>query len=943
MLELSRRLASKDRCVISHFCQFKHEETLKPGLIVARIAVQLAEKIEAYKAAVEGHKDAEELERLLQHAQDKPELAMRNVVIAPLQQIMGQGRPRQIVLILDGLDESLEIDGAPGLSGGRGTTLVDLVLDPNVNLPPWFRVLIASRPIDRVLTEEVQRHFRLLSLEPDDGVHGDSDVLDYVRARAEGTPEIKRFVDDARRSTEALAKQIRGESKGRFLLARLVLDDIASNLINADRFDHLPVRVGAFYDESFTVRISRFGLEPARVQDLLGLVAVARAPLAPVTLAAILAEMPSEPHPMRWTGQQVLDIFNAFSGLLIKDGVGGINFAHFSLKQWLEDRDGLGASTPLRYRVDAARAEAALLEYCKKMSKLALDDTGAFQRYLEEFGVELFVKRREFACAAELQNSMRAMMRELRKPNMAERRAQLTSLEQDCAKQSTLLMDQMRLQWRRVDGETGSRRLTARSPFQAIEPAFIEGLLLGKDYETGKYVPVIRALIECHAAQWEVIEADLLGRADENDIVFRHDTGVAYAQAWHAATGPEKSALFEKIETMARDVKSGDRREIAAYALKYICGRTDGTLWWEPVQGRIKELAQQLAQGPSPTDRMVAGEMLLSLAVQDVEVTSWFADTIGKPPFWKPYWPNHRADINAIRALLKVAPGPEDMHDTSPESLQRCREQSELAVQLREHLRASNLFLGTQFGLRYVPILDGDLAQQSHAEDFDQDAVEALAQLLHGDNREDVLRFFKCLMLHPLWNGTELASTLLAATVRLDPVRLKPLVEQLAADAGPAWRIRYGAIDTAYNCGTIDQEKYGTFFRLLVQHGLDASCRVRGICIDNLNGWIRDAEVAELDARLNDPEVQHVIREWLKTANDIWLLEYLHEMFDNLRRLRHWSKARIDALMGPAATQLSRYFDNNANFYQLPAEDILKKADDIRAAEWQAQGAARSA
>jgi hypothetical protein len=918
VVELMRRWAR--RTLVAHFCQSNYDETLKPGLIVLNIATQLGRMIPAYRLAIEASKT---LQHKLEQAEERPTEALKDAVFDVLRRLDPTERPRECILLLDGLDESLEIMQAPGQGAAKATTLVDLVINPSIVVPAWIRILVTSRPIDRLKSAEIGRHFSVFDLDEAAGEHALPDVTLYVQGRAATEPAVQEFLEHAGRSAEDLAQLLSGMSAGRFLLVRYVLDDIRDGRIVAQQFDKLPVHVGDFYERTFNWRISRAGLDPHKLLSLLALIAELRAPQSASTLARILPGV---------SESDVLLVFEAFSGLLKKVGDEGIDFAHWSLEEWLDNKGQSGFPTPREFRIDRAAARHSLVDHCVQLTGQTLEETDDFRPYLERYGVRLLVEQGAFASALELLNSLRAELRRLRRPSLTNDPAARANLEQFVPKQTDLTIDYLRARWRAIDDLPEHKQDALRAPLAAIAPDLLQELLYDKVYQTGKYVPVIRVLVECHWDDWQGIEESLLSEPEEADIVFRHDAGVAYAKAWHAAGGRTRkdfrARLMDKVEALARS-DATDRREIAGYALKYICERTERRTWWGPLLPRLKELAQHFAHSDMPTDRMVAGEMLLALAIQGERVTNWFADSEGKVPFWNGYWPNHRADVSAMRALLGEAAPPGD--GEGPESLATCRALDQLAGQIGTALRASHLFSATPFGLSYAPLLDGHLAQQSHAEAFDFATVRALATALQGPDRDDVMQFISYLMLHPLWNATERGSTLLASIVRRDPNRVS-LIEDLAASAGSAWRICYGAIDAAYDCGSLD--KYATFFRLLLRHGREPSCRVRGICIDDLNGWIRDAESDDLEARLCDPETVSLIRYWLEHADDIWLLEYLHEMFNDLQQIKRWSDERISQLMGGPGAALSRYI-GDAGFYRLDADQFVARVERLRRAEWE--------
>jgi hypothetical protein len=885
----------RDRCVVSHFCRYDDDHTLKPGRIVVNIAAQLKDLVPGYRLAVE---DNPQLQDLLRQADADPDAALKLAVLNPLH-ALDDARPKECFLVIDALDESTEIKQAPG---ANRTTLADLVVDASVRLPPWLRVIITSRRVGPARSAIVRSRFATLEITYDS--NNDADIAEYVAYRARSQPPLAAYLQRAGLPAAALAQALNVQASGRFLLVQCVLDDIVNGNIQNTQFDQLPVRIDAFYEQSFNRRIERAGLDPAQVRVVLGLVAVVRVPITIEAIAGVLGLKAVE----------VAAIFGAFGGLLVVHMNGGVTFSHFSLETWLRGQHD---------KIDLKVAEQELVAHCRQLAIGDLNEAGDFASYLRQYGVELLTQHTNFDSALELWSALRATL----SPGV-HAAAEL----QELRLQSDVVVERLRAHWRRIDGLAGRQRERARAAVAAIAAEHLHGMLLDKDYNTGKYVPVIRSLIECHGDVWPAYMTELLQRDETNDIVFRHDTGVAYAQAWHATIGAAKATLLDQLEALARDAANADHREIAGYALKHICQQSDKVTWWGAILPWLKSLAIDYAHSTHPTDRMVAGEMLLALTIQGEAVTRWFAELPANPPFWNSYWHNLRADIDAIHTLLGTSNSVQPELPGAAAGKEWCEAQQTFAQGLRSRLVASQFFTQEPLGRRLAPLLQGFAAQQDEDGLLDDDAQRGLAQALHGPHRADLLDFIRLLMLHPLWNVTERAATLVSALVRRDDTLL-PLIRDLAGAPKELWRIRYGALDAAYDYGAFD--RYAIFFELLPSCGRDASCRVQGICIDDLNEWLRDADAAELEARLGDPALIGIIRDWLRTADDVWLLEYLYEMFHDLHTHRRLPVARIAELMGTPTTKLSHYL-GSADFYMESADHFMARIEGIRHDEYRA-------
>ncbi len=888
-----------NRKVIRHFCRYNDDETLKPGRIVASMVAQLKDLVPEYRDAVEADERAK---RFLMTAEENPSGALRHGVLDVLSKLEA-GTQRTLYLLVDALDESLQIAFAPA---STRLTLVHLVSEAAGLLPPWVRVLMTSRMVAGVDSEIVRDRFEIIDIEEMGKPHIEADITEYVAERAAVDHRITAFLRDANRTAADLGRALGSVLGTRFLLAESVLNDIANGHITADRADRLPVRMGQFYEESFNKRIDRAKLDIEHLRSVLAVVAVAREPLQEPCLGGITALSLDE------VGRIVL----AFSGLLVKDAHGGVTFAHFSLETWLRSTDPTFTHAGA-FAIDPGEAEARLLAHCRR---LVLDriEPGAFTGYLSRFGVNLLVDRREFHAATRLLVALRD--EHLGGLNPGQLRVQ-----------SDTVLAALEAHWRVVDASDGDERLKRRTPLAEIPTSQLRELLIGKDYETGINVPVIRILVECHPVQWRAVQGDLLDLKGENDLVFRHDCGVAYALAWHETQGAERESHIVGIEAMGRS-DDPDEREIAGYAMKFICQRFDQRSWGGVIGPRIKPLVIEYAHRRTAMDRMVACEMLLALAIRGQKVDTWFSDDGFDVPFWDPYWPNQRSDVDAINTTLgRETPNATGAPDAA-RSLADARAQALYAKELQVRLLSAPYFTTSKAARRLREHIGNFREQQDDATLFDEANIREIGNALLGPYWETMVDFIRLRMLHPLWNMTERAATLVSRTIKND-VRLLPVIEKLPVADTSCWRLHYGAVDAAYNAGS--QDDYATFFRVLIAFGRDRDCRVRGICIDDLNGWVVDAESDALDAKLADAGIVSLLHDWTHEADDVWLLEYLHLLFRHLHDVRKLAPATIESLLGPVERR-SRFLGADA-FYELDATSFMSDIEERRAREWAAQ------
>jgi hypothetical protein len=910
---LQRWSSAAERDVVAHFCRYDDDRTLRPDTIVQAVAAQFAAFVPEYRKNLQS---GPEIQEALANAANNPLTALKYGLLQPLREIQ---RTRPCFLLIDALDESMEISSVRG-----GNTLLQLIgsVAGENELPEWLRVFVTSRKLDTVMSMG-GANFEIFDLEKDAGPDGRRDLSEYVAHRVQRSPAIGSFLQHSGMASEVLHAKLSAPRGAFFLLARSVLDDIEHGYYEPSKTFVVPGGMDSFYAQSFDVRVERAKLDAALLNCLLGLVAVARLPLPAPVLAAAAGVDQSVVHA----------VIQAFSGLLVYDTERGITFAHLSLEQWLSGRESQMASAG-RFHIERVASERRLRRHCMAAVADSPSRAGELQRYLVAHGVELFIGSHEGdAESADAFASAVRLLLALRDGELGPVSAHALSSQVDA------VMAGCKAQWQRIDdARLRAASAARRAALAAIDAEHLLALLSHKVYETGLYVPAIRVLIECHAERGREILDDLLTRSDENDIVFRHDIGVAYSQAWHAASRTEREGLLCNIERMGGPASSDHGREIAGYAMKNICQRHEPNGWGGPYKLRIQNFALRYAHASAATDRMVAGEMLLALALHGERVDAWFNDPPETDtPFWDPYWLNQRSDIDAIHTALGLR-SPNTTADLDAQrSFADAKAQHDLAEALRARLRETAFMRDNRTGRRLGLLIDSFASQQEDALLFESvslnDLVEALAGRTAGGeyagpDAEAVLDLLQLLMLHPLWNMTERATELVGTLIKRER-RLRGLPLRLAGVEPSYWRIRYGAVDAAYNCGAVDD--YAGFFQTLQVCGRDTNCRVRGICADDVDGWVRHADRESVVAMLHDESFAGLLRHWVEHANDVWLLEYLHEIFHDLHEVHRLPYSTIHRLIG----KRSRYLKSD-DFYKGPVDAFLQEIEQIRQAEWKA-------
>lgn len=926
MANLVQSLPSHGMSVVVHFCRFDEQDTLQPGKIIRSLAAQFKNLLPAYKAAVESDP---EVQKALGGAESDPMQAWNLAVVDPLVAIGPRDEGQPLVLLIDGLDESLELHNVGAEQGG---SLLDMILKGTASrLPRWIRIITSSREVPQ-FGAQAQR-FKQVHMLEGPGLDNRQDLEAYIRLRAQAG-RLQQLLRDAEMDEDGFVKSLCDLCDGKFLLAHYLTDDaLAPDFDSEDlaavlrRSREIP-GMDAYYEWVFAKRVQRAQVHMSKTKAVLGQVAVALAPLPEKAIADVLSdESVSE--------EDVRRVVTALGGLLRHDEHAGVTFDHLSIEQWLdksrpEGQTRTGHAKAGEFAIEKDEAMRRLQAHCKRMTgqPYPLLVGRGIARYLGKYGVVHLVESGEVAgalsllLALPLDAPLRPRSRGAPPPAPPPRRLE------------TRVLDAIRRTLQAFDaGDAGALETLSK-----LDAQHLHRLLKSRDYETGKYQPVLRTLMQFKPKEWPDIKAQCLEDLAD-DLVFRNDIGVAHAEAWYSSRGEDKRRLLDAMVTMARDEDHPDEREIAGYALKQICQKIDPRPWWSEIETTVRELAARYALSDDAVDRMVAGEMLLALALQGVPVRDWFAGREGEARFWQPYWPNLRMDIEAIcvhsgAALPWRDPVPEAVRD----SLAAAQAQRDRAAALAKQFEQHPLFAETAPApnLWRLHWAVGSLEDQQCDKVGLDESLDALVELVdRPECRRTIFDAISRLMLHPSWDLTEAGASLVAHLIKRKGRSSGPwwLIEELLKSDPSHWRLLYGALDSAYNVGGVDG--YQMFRRALVQVGHLPQCRVRGICADDLRMWVKQSGIGKKREILGDPEIRKLLQCWLETADDTWLLEYLHLLFNEL-----WTgkDGEAELLPGLMPDQLSPYLRRDAGrpFYEQSADDFLAAIEAQRQAEWQA-------
>lgn len=339
-----QRPQSERRVAAVHYCQHDTRESLRVATFVRSLAAQLAQALPEYKAAVEASPLARQQ---LDHAGDDPGSAFEAAVANPLAALELRAAPA--VVIVDALDESLEADEPDRLRGG----IVQLLSDKAARLPAWIRLLVTSRN-NRAVVDRLRFAFGPKEIDAEARLNLE-DIETYALARAAEPPLIGLLAESGA-TPAAFAADLRTKSGGKFLYAVRIIDDLKAGRMQLVQLGRLPPGIEAFYLDAFDRRFGRATCRYADSQRLFGVMAAAREPLSPDSLAQVLGVEVSKLKALR---------SEAFSDLVrVRDDCWA--FDHESLREWLSSDDAEGNPRAGRYAVDLSHARQALAVWAQK-------------------------------------------------------------------------------------------------------------------------------------------------------------------------------------------------------------------------------------------------------------------------------------------------------------------------------------------------------------------------------------------------------------------------------------------------------------------------------------------------------------------------------------------------------------------------------------------------
>jgi hypothetical protein len=155
---------------------------------------------------------------------------------------------------------------------------------------------------------------------------------------------------------------------------------------------------------------------------------------------------------------------------------------------------------------------------------------------------------------------------------------------------------------------------------------------------------------------------------------------------------------------------------------------------------------------------------------------------------------------------------------------------------------------------------------------------------------------------HPLWSVAEAAASVVAELLR-DAAKDRreqeknsyvATIDALFERSLP-WRVRYGAMETAYQIRLDEDPDMATFGRgVKIFYNDQGASKLRGLCAENLFSVMLNASDRRREAL--EAEFGDQIRHWLKDE-DCWVLDHIHRYFHTLH-LRGVDVSRFTSAQG---------------------------------------------
>ena len=223
------------------------------------------------------------------------------LVADPLKRLYMKKFDRQLVILVDALDEAVQFSESENISGN----IVDLLINAQ-GLPPQVRFILTSRP-----ESDVQRHFKHLNipyLELNAGLEKNlQDVKDYISFKLKQSRYLQKRLAEKNIQSEEFIENVVTASKGNFLYVVYLLPAIEKGKQEFDELQDLPDGLESIYIEFLNTRkVGKTSKWPI-YQKLFGVLVAAQEPLTFEHLVNFTGKNEQEVHIILQDVRQFLD------------------------------------------------------------------------------------------------------------------------------------------------------------------------------------------------------------------------------------------------------------------------------------------------------------------------------------------------------------------------------------------------------------------------------------------------------------------------------------------------------------------------------------------------------------------------------------------------------------------------------------------------------------
>jgi hypothetical protein len=499
------------------------------------------------------------------------------------------------------------------------------------------------------------------------------------------------------------------------------------------------------------------------------------------------------------------------------------------------------------------------------------------------------------------------------------------------------------------------QELFSGSDGEAVYPENIP-MLLGCFYEVDPLAQPLDFLLRVINEQpnrrevWQAFRDSCLA---ENNYVLRFALADALARA--VADDDVRfdlAAVTELVEGRSMEVKHLNHFELGGYALKAIYAADPGKI--DPT------MLRKLAQHECYPGRSILGDLMLTLAYGKHDTRDYVEDA----NFWQPIWDFVAYDVNAIRAAgAYFSAGFEKTNTTSEPSVSYAKLETWRRNLLKrfEHFPEAADVVNKAFAAKMPVLSEAVKAEYAYLEQLDgwrrelrtaHAATPAMRDIL--DNyfeigslaqwadkvRPDFAELarlgqlapvLRLLFGHPLWSVAETAASLVAGLMRETEAGSRErdvyagLVRALF-DAELPWRVRYGAMEAAFQIRLDEIPANESFFKGVNLFYNDRSSKLRGLCAENLLSIMLNASTARRQRLETEfrPQIEH----WMKDE-DCWVLEHVFRYFHTLH-LRETGERRAPSVALAQHCQPSRLLSGMSNWWMVDRETFLRHIESAK-------------